>query len=298
MRMCDDAVTAPWWGRGVRGVRFGIPMRLRHPVLTVILLSSGAAPCAAAQQAPPGTEGRIAGRVVDRETGRPLSGVRITIAGRPLAAATDLDGRYRSDPLAPGTYAVQAAIIGYQPVRIDTVVVRAGEVARADFVLAAAALQIAGVEVQAEAVPRASSAAGLLAIQQAAPTVSDGISAEAMARTPDADAADAIARVTGISVVDNKFVVVRGLPERYSNTLLNGTELVSPEPLRRVVPLDIFPANLLETIVTTKAAAPDRPGDFAGGSVEIRTKDIPDEFVAQASLSQGYNSLATFEHAA
>jgi outer membrane receptor protein involved in Fe transport len=192
-------------------------------------------------------------------------------------------------------YTVRAAFIGYQPAQIDSVRVTLDDVTIADFGLNAAALELAGVTVEAEAVSKPSSEAGLLAIQQAAPTVSDGISAETMSRTPDSDAADAIARVTGIAVFDNKFVVVRGLPERYSTTLLNGAELASPEPLRRVVPLDIFPASLLETIVTTKTATPDRPGDFSGGSVEIRTKDFPENFVLQGSVSQGYNSLATFE---
>jgi TonB-dependent receptor len=93
--------------------------------------------------------------------------------------------------------------------------------------------------------------------------------------------------------VDNRFVVVRGLSERYSNTLLNGVEVTSPEPAKKVVPLDIFPASLLDAIVVTKSATPDKPGDFSGGSVEIRTKEFPEQRTYNYSLSVGYNSLTT-----
>jgi hypothetical protein len=288
-----------------RPIHFRVPLTHRVALLAVLTLPLSAA----AQQTPspepraptPGAVtqgGRIAGRVLDRGTGRPVSSARVTVAGRPGTYTSDLDGRYRTDLVPPGVYTVRAAFIGYQPAQIDSVRVILDQVAMADFALNAVAFEVSGVTVEADAVAKPSSEAGLLAIQQAAPTVSDGISAETMSRTPDSDAADAVTRVTGIAVFDNKFVIVRGLPERYSNTLLNGAELASPEPLRRVVPLDIFPASLLETIVTTKTATPDRPGDFSGGSVEIRTKEFPENFVLQGSLSQGYNSLATLERIA
>lgn len=247
-----------------------------------------------AQEQEPGGRGRIAGVVLDRSTGRPIQGVRVTI--KDVAdLTTDLDGRFRSLELAPGAYSVEAARIGFRPVRIDSVEVKAGETASADFALEAVAMQLEGLEVTAEAVDRPSSEAALLRIRQAAPVVTDGISAETMSRTPDSDAADAVTRVPGVSVVEGKFVVIRGLPERYNNTLLNGAEMVSPEPTRRVVPMNVFPASLLESITTTKTARPDRPGDFTGGSVEIITKEFPDEFVMQLSVSAGYNSVTTFE---
>jgi hypothetical protein len=164
-----------------------------------------------------------------------------------------------------------------------------------ELALQAVTILLGEITVEAEPVNVPTSEASLLVLQMAAPSVSDGISAEVISRSPDRDAADAVNRVTGISVVDNRFVVVRGLPERYSSTLLNGAELSSPDPNRRVVPLDIFPASLLESIVVTKTATPDRPGDFAGGSVEIRTREFPEEFTARVGVSQGYNSLTTFE---
>ena len=86
----------------------------------------------------------------------------------------------------------------------------------------------------------------------------------------------ALKRVTGISIVGGRYVYVRGIGERYSNTLLNNVEIPSPEPNRRVVPMDIFPANLLESLQTVKTFSPDQPGNFAGGSVQVFTKDFPE----------------------
>ena len=240
-------------------------------------------------------EGRIAGQVLNTQTGRPVSNAEVQVLPVGLGLLTSADGRFRTAPLPTGIYSVVVQSLGYSTVQVDSVAVVAGETTTLNLTLTTQAIELAGIEVVSERTGRTASAAGLLAAQRAAPVVSDGISAEQISRSPDSDAGDAIARVTGVSVVDNKFVVVRGLSERYSNTLLNGTELSSPEPAKRVVPLDIFPASLLESLVTTKAATPDRPGDFAGGSLDIKTKEFPDEEIFQVSTSFGGNSNGTFE---
>ncbi len=238
--------------------------------------------------------GRIAGRVIDVATGRPLAASRIVILPMTGALQTDLDGRFRSSPLPVGIYSVRAAQIGYRMRQVDSLRVVSGETAVVTFALDVVAVEIAELVAVAEVPVRAASDEGLLAQQKTAASVSDGISAETIRRTPDSKASNAVTRITGVSVVNN-FVIVRGLNERYSGTLLNGSELPSPEPLKRVVPLDVFPARLLESIVVTKGATPDKPGDFAGGLVEIRTKEFPDEFVAETRIGFGYNSTTTFE---
>lgn len=272
----------------------------------VLALAIGSLPAGAVAQgpaevavppapAPAVAPGRVVGRVIDRETGRPLQGARVVLSGLPVVYETDLDGRFRTAGIASRVYTARATMVGYQPGQVDSVLVRSGATVTVDFALQSVTMELEGISVEAAVVAAPSSEASLLSLQQAAGQVSDGISAQAIARSPDADAADAVTRVTGISVVDDKFVVVRGLPERYNSTLLNGAELSSPDPNRRVVPLDIFPASLLEAIVATKTATPDRPGDFSGGSVEIRTKEFPEEFVLQGSITQGYHSLTTFQ---
>ncbi|MGH7575333.1 MAG: TonB-dependent receptor domain-containing protein [Longimicrobiales bacterium] len=239
-------------------------------------------------------EGRIAGTVSDAATGRPIADAGIELAGTQVRIATDLAGRFRTQSLAAGVYTLQVSMLGYTTLRVDSVRVTAGDVTTLPLVLEPTAIELEEV-VATVTTQRAATDAGLLAIRRNAAVVMDGISAEEISRSPDSNAADAIARVTGVSVVDDKFVVVRGLTERYSNTLLNGVELASPEPTRRIVPLDIFPASLLESITTVKAATPDLPGDFVAGSVNIQTKDFPEERVLELDVSQGYNSLTTFD---
>jgi len=122
-------------------------------------------------------------------------------------------------------------------------------------------------------------------------TVGDAISAEQFSKSGDSSAAGALKRVTGITIVDDKYVYVRGLGERYSTILLNGLHIPSPEPTKRVVPLDIFPTGVIQSMNIQKTFSPDIPGTFAGGSVLIKTKDIPkeDNYV-QADFSLNYNS--------
>jgi Carboxypeptidase regulatory-like domain/TonB-dependent Receptor Plug Domain/Outer membrane protein beta-barrel family len=239
-----------------------------------------------------GARGYIVGQVIDRASGRPMQAVNIVVVGSSLRSQTDLDGRYRI-PAPAGVYSVRALRLGSSSAQQDGVTVTTGVSVTVNFALSAAVVQLQAVAVTA-APEKASSEDALLAMQRTSSRVSDGISAEAIKRTPGANAGDAILRVTGVSIVDNKFAVVRGLSERYSNTLLNGVELPSPEPQKKIVPLDIFPSSLLESIVVSKTATPDKPGDFAGGSVEVSTKEFPNTTVADINISTGYNSVSTF----
>ena len=280
-------------------------MRIVLPATTALFLLFSAVPAEGQEPAPaptpapaaqaPVPTGRVTGRIIDRETGRPIQGVRVSVVGIPGVVETDLDGRYRTAAVPATLQSVLAAYIGYSPTRRASVKVIAGQTITVDFALSVKAVELEERAVEGAVPSTPKTDAGLLAAQQAAPGVSDGISAEAISRSPDSDGSDVIRRVTGVTVFDKKFVLVRGLNERYSNTTLNGADLPSPEPLKKVAPLDIFPASLLESIVTTKTATPDKPGDFAGGSVEIRTKDFPENWVMQVGVSQGFNSLTTFQ---
>src|SRR5262249_26303352 len=159
-----------------------------------------------------GPTGRIAGRVIDQATAKPLPSARVTVVGQAGVVEADLDGRFRTENVAVGLRSVRVALIGYRPAQIDSIQVVAGPTAVVTVALKQAPVQLQEVSVTADAPTKTSNAAGLLATQQAAPAVTDGISAETISKTPDKDAGAAITRVTGLSVVDNK-VVVRGLGE-------------------------------------------------------------------------------------
>ncbi len=281
--------------------RCGVRFTLAAGVLAAAPVRGHAQPTAPVRSPAPATapagaqqEGRITGRVVDAASGQPITSAEVTIVGTTLGARSDLDGRYTILRVPPGPKSIVARIIGRQPKRFDGVVVTAGEAAIVNFSLNQVSVELQGVVVSAVAGDASATGASLLAAQQRAASASDGISAEQIKKTPDSNAGEAAARVSGVSITDGKFLVARGLSERYSTTLVNGAEVASPEPTRKLVPLDIFPASLLESIVVTKSATPDKPGDFSGGAVEIKTKEFPENPVRQFSISQGYNSQTTF----
>ena len=136
--------------------------------------------------------------------------------------------------------------------------------------------------------------ASLVAERRESASVNEVIGAEEMSRSGDSDAAGALRRVTGITVIGGQFVYVRGMGERYSATLLNGQSIPSPEPERRVIPLDLFSTDILESVVIQKTPSPDSPAEFGGGVVLLRTKSFPEEFTLSASAGTGMVSNATF----
>ncbi len=130
----------------------------------------------------------------------------------------------------------------------------------------------------------------LIEVRRKASDVADVMSAEQMAKSGDSDAAGSLRRVTGLTLKDGKYVYVRGLGERYSSTLLNGVALPSPDPTRRVVPLDLFPVQFLDSMVIQKSYSPNQPGEFGGGVVQLQTKSMPDKFFLKTSISDTVNS--------
>lgn len=134
------------------------------------------------------------------------------------------------------------------------------------------------------------SAQAVLDERKAQAFVADILGAEQISRTGDSDAASALRRVTGLTLVDGKYIYIRGLGERYSSTLLNGASVPSPDPTRSVLPLDLFPATVVESLSVQKSYSPELPAHFAGGNVNIRTKSIPSERVFKIGGKIGYNT--------
>ncbi len=129
--------------------------------------------------------------------------------------------------------------------------------------------------------------------QRVTSEVANFLSAADLARTGDDNAAAALTRLTGLSVVSGRFVYVRGLGDRYSSALLNGSPLPSPEPLRRQVPLDLFPSNILNGATVQKTFSPNYPGEFGGGVIDLRTLKAPNEDFLTLKAGAGFNSETT-----
>ncbi|WP_437774675.1 TonB-dependent receptor domain-containing protein [Sorangium sp. So ce1097] len=240
---------------------------------------------------PPAGKGVVWGVVTDAVSKEPVLDAQVSVVGTKLKAIADLDGRYRLE-LPPGTYRLRIWYEAYKPQRVQEVRVAAGQVLEVDVGLEPDQQAEEVVEVEFE--PERASVAAQLLLRKNAPHVGDAVGAKEIAKTPDRNAAEAAKRIVGATVVDGKYVYVRGLGDRYTNALLNGAPLPSPEPDRQAVPLDLFPSLVLSDITVVKTFTPDIPGDFAGGSVQINTRELPTSFLFQASVSLAANTRSTF----
>lgn len=236
-------------------------------------------------------KGEITGIVVDGDFGEPMIGANVFIDGTTMGAATDIEGRYTISNVAGGEYTVVFSMIGYAKKSVTNVKVESGKVVKLDITMSMESIQTDEVVITAKSVQ--DSEAGLLIKRQKSVSVSDAISAEQISRTGSSDAADAVKQVVGASVVDGKYVFVRGLGERYSATQLNGAELPSSDPDKKAFQLDLLPANLLENITTIKTFTPDKPGNFSGGIVDVGTKNFPEKFTFSLSTGASYNTQTT-----
>ena len=186
--------------------------------------------------------GSVSGVVYDGQTGRPVPAVAISIDGQTSSRmVTDSDGRF-AVPLSPGTYKLLFTAPNYLPVNLSDVVVKAGETTEASTVLSNKS-QVTRVDVTASATAVGATAEAMLQERRLAGVVSDSIGREELAASTASDAAGALQKVTGVSLVGEGFVYVRGLGERYSATELNGSIVPTTEPEKRVVPLDLFPTH-------------------------------------------------------
>ena len=216
---------------------------------------------------------RVSGVVRDHANALALPGVPVEVVGAGEAVYTDVDGRYVLQ-LAPGKHQIKVHMEGYEPKVID---VEAGGQRGITVDVGLAMMRLAEtVTVQGQAMDvQSSSAEAQLIERKQAQVITDNIGADEMKRNGDSDAAAAMARVTGLSLVDNQYVFVRGLGERYSNTTLAGSIIPTTEPDKKVVPLDLFPTGLIDSVQVSKSYSPDRSAEFAGGLVQIVPMKLP-----------------------
>ncbi len=243
--------------------------------------------------------GSIQGQVIDFESEEPIVDATVIFRGVDYETTTDDGGRFTANVPA-GEYSFSVIHPDYATQTIDQVKVAVDEKTSVDVELTPSGVQLKEVQVFAsEEVIVQGGIANLIEETRNSSAVMNLIGAEQIGRTGDSDAAGALKRVTGLTVVDGKYVYVRGMGERYSSSLLNGARLPSPEPDRRVVPLDLFPTSVVESIAVQKSYAPNLSGDFGGGAISIRSAGIPDDryqrrLRTDIGVSFGYNQGTTF----
>jgi len=257
-----------------------------------------AAPAAPAESppAPPPAvpTGTVKGKVTDKISEEGLPAATIQIKGGAdgdKTIATELDGTYAIQ-LAPGTYKIIYSTPEFIEVEKTVTIVADKTI---DLTLALEPVPKTATGETIEIVDRIDERkeSAVLAVRRAAPTVSDAVSSQEISKTPDSNAGDAMKRVVAVSVVDGKYVALRGLEGRYVTSLLNGVLLPSPEPDRNAVPLDLFPTNLLATMTVYKSYSAELPGQFGGGTLGIATSSFPTSFEMRLGVSTSANTVAT-----
>lgn len=254
-------------------------------LLPAILLVAGSS--LYAQQA-----GSIRGTVFDKEFNAPLAGAQVTIVetGEKITA-TD-EGHYLFNQVQPGNYTLIYSKEGYARQVNANVVVSSGEMTDAEASLSGEFTEMEEFVVQ-DLQMGGGTEAGLLNLRMESPALMDSVSSDLMSRAGAGDAASALRLVAGASVQDGKYAVVRGLPDRYVSSQMNGVRLPTADASKRAVQLDQFPSSLLESIQVSKTFTPDQQGDASGGAVNVVLKKVPDEPVLSFKAGGGWNSQAT-----
>ncbi len=235
--------------------------------------------------------GKISGKVADAKNGETLIGAVVTVQGTSAGAVTDMDGNFILSVDA-GTYTISVKYMGYQEKEVSGIIVAEGAEAIINVVLSAAKnTELQEVVVQSSL--KKENISAMILVQKNTNTVAQVVSAEAIRKSPDRNTGEVLKRVSSASIQEGKYLVVRGLADRYNQATLNGMLLSSTEPDRKTFSFDLFPSGMIDNIVINKAATPDLPGEFAGGLIQVNTKDIPSKNFFTIQVGSGVNTQTT-----
>ncbi len=235
----------------------------------------------------------IKGTTLEEISGKPLPGVNVKIKEAKLYTISDAEGNFIFRNVLVGKYELEFSTTGFETKTVTDVETNVTDATNLTVSLIEKKNKLNEIVIQQKVKAKAESLASLLMAQKSSSKVQDGISAETIKRTPDKTTSDVLKRISGASIQDNKFVIIRGLNDRYNTSFLNGAPLPSSEPDRKAFSFDIFPANMIDNLVIYKTASPDLSGEFAGGVVEINTKATPDKNFQSLTIGSGYNEITT-----
>jgi hypothetical protein len=204
-----------------------------------------------------------------------------------VGSTSDIESKYQFQNVVAGNYSIKASFVGYKEYTKDIII--SGDT-NLDILIEEDTKVLQ--EVVVKQVSKKETATALINTLKASYIVADGLSIESIKKTPDRTVGDALKRVSGVTIQNDKFVLVRGLADRYNSALLNKSILPSTEPDRRAFSFDIIPTSLIDNIIINKGASANLPGDFAGGLVQITTKEVSGDFF-NISLGGSWGSLST-----
>lgn len=237
--------------------------------------------------------GVIKGSIIDASTKETLIGATVSIQGTTKGASTDFDGNYRIEKVKAGSYNLVISYISY-----DNQIIRAevaeGKETVINFELKSASVDIDEVKVVAKR--RDNTEVSMVSSLKAGNLIVSGITAQQIGKSQDKDAAEVIRRVPGITITDGRFVVVRGLIERYNSVMLNGATAPSFEADKRAFSFDAIPSGMINNILIYKSPAPELPADFAGAAINVETKSVADENSLVISYGTKFVQHTTFNN--
>lgn len=234
----------------------------------------------------------IKGKVTDSTTGEPLIGATIQIDGTPKATATDIDGLFAFSGLDENAnYTLTIKYISYKTKKIDGV--RAEAQPQAIEIKLTPDEQTLN-EVTVTGVARKNTEIAVIQMTKSSPVIVSNVSAQEITKTQDTNAGEVIRRVPGVSLIDDKFVMVRGLSQRYNNVWINGGAVPSSEADSRAFSFDLIPSSQIDNMQIIKTPSPEYPADYTGGFITITTKDIPAENTAELSVGGNWNDITSF----
>lgn len=232
-------------------------------------------------------EGIISGKIIDAKSGEAIIGANIILEGTTIGAASDLDGNYSLKNISVGKYNIIVSYISYTKTTAKEVVVTNNTNTVVNISLKPEAIEFSE-EVVVTAERSEQYEAALLNKRKNSTQISDGISAEQIKRSTDNTTAEALRRVPGLTLLDNKYIYIRGVSERYNGALLNNSPLASSEPDKKDFAFDLIPSSLIENTIVIKSFTPEEPGDFSGGLVKVNTVEFPSQTIFSFNYSTSY----------
>ena len=229
---------------------------------------------------------KFSGRVVDANN-KPVTGASVSISGLNKGTTTDVDGRFILQ-VPVGKYEITITALGYAAKTLSDIEVKQSASEDLQILLEQKISSLQGVTVKTSA--RKETTNALIQFQKNTNAVAQVISAESIRRSPDKNTGEALKRVTGLSIQDGRYLVVRGLSDRYNQAMLNGVLLSSTEPDRKSFSFDIFPAAVIENIIVNKTFIPEYSGEWAGGLIQINTRDIPTKGFLNVQVGTNFNT--------
>jgi len=249
----------------------------------------------------------VKGKVTDAVSGEPLIGATVSLENTRFAALVNLDGSFVLKNIPEGNYSINVKFSGYQKIEHITIIVKKGiDLKVNDFKLHIKSTNLDAIIVTGSKDKESDKSAR--SREKNADIVQNILSAKTIELLPDVTAANALQRMSGVTIQrtssgEGRYAVIRGMDQRYNNTLINGIKIPSPDDRYRYVPLDIFPSEMLERLEVIKSLTPAMEGDAIGGTMNLVMKTAPNKLLLNANVAGGYNTLfstrsfSSFDHA-